>query len=165
MLCCDWLWLFFPPKILVAIVLEFLLGRNKRVQELFADLESTCKLRPDGYDTGICHHLVNSSTFRWKMPRYECGESYKLQGSFLISKDHLPVRTRFRCSDRIVQTDLTRTVSKSYPIRNVPLSTVEGSIYVLEKKLLRKQLFQCEQKPYLEHFLQCSVSLSGIRKH
>ena len=34
MICCDWLRLIFPPKILV-IVLEFLLGKDKRVQELF----------------------------------------------------------------------------------------------------------------------------------
>ena len=37
MLCCDWLRLISTPKIL-AIVLEFLLGKDKRVQEL-------CKLR------------------------------------------------------------------------------------------------------------------------
>ena len=34
MLCCDWLQLIFPPKIL-AIVLEVLLGKGKGVQELF----------------------------------------------------------------------------------------------------------------------------------
>ena len=43
MLCCDWLWLIFPPKLL-AIVLEFLLQKDKRVQELFDAGETTCKL-------------------------------------------------------------------------------------------------------------------------
>ena len=41
MLCCDWLWLTFPPKIL-AIVPEFLLGKDKRVQEVFDARETTC---------------------------------------------------------------------------------------------------------------------------
>ena len=34
MLCCDWLWLIFSPKIL-AIIQECLLGKDKRAQELF----------------------------------------------------------------------------------------------------------------------------------
>ena len=50
MLCCDWLWLIFPPKIL-AVVPEFLRGRDKRVQELFDARETTCKLRPCEYIT------------------------------------------------------------------------------------------------------------------
>ena len=50
MLCCDWMQLIFSPKI-PAIILEFLLGKNKRVQELFDAQETTCKLRswPRGY--------------------------------------------------------------------------------------------------------------------
>ena len=62
MLCCDWLWLIFPPKLL-AIVLEFLLRKDKRVQELFDAGETTCKLSSYEYCKGICHDLVNSSTF------------------------------------------------------------------------------------------------------
>ena len=63
MLCCDWLQLIFPPKIL-AIVLEFLRGKDKRVQELFDSRETTCELHPYEYYKGTCHDLVSSSTFR-----------------------------------------------------------------------------------------------------
>ena len=62
MLCCDWLRFIFPPEML-AIVLEFLLGKDKRVQELSDARETTCKLRSYEYHKGICHDLVNSSTF------------------------------------------------------------------------------------------------------
>ena len=43
---------------------------------------------------------------------------------------------------------MIRTVSKTYPIRNVPLSTAEMSSAVPEQKMLRKQRFQRGQKPY-----------------
>ena len=66
-------------------------------------------------------------------------QSYNLQRSLLISKDHLPVRGSDAISAPIKCSHLTRTVSKTYPIRNVPLSTAKGSISVPEKKLLRKQ--------------------------
>ena len=59
----EWLRLVFPPKIL-AIVPEFLLGKVKRVQELFDAPETTFKLRPYQYHNEICHDLVNSSTLR-----------------------------------------------------------------------------------------------------
>ena len=49
-------------------------GKDKRVQELFDARETTCKLCPYQLYKGICHDLVNSSTFCWKMPRYECRE-------------------------------------------------------------------------------------------
>ena len=41
---CDLLWLIFPLKVL-AIVLKLLLGKDKRVQELYAAGETTSKLR------------------------------------------------------------------------------------------------------------------------
>ena len=64
MLCCDWLRLISTPKIL-AIVLEFLLGKDKRVQEL-------CKLRSYEFYKGIRHHLDRQfKYFSLKMPRYE----------------------------------------------------------------------------------------------
>ena len=65
--------------------------------------------------------------------------SYNLQRSLLISKDQLPVRGSVAISAPIKCSDLTRTVSKTDPIRNVPLSTGELSSFVPEQKLLRKQ--------------------------
>ena len=65
--------------------------------------------------------------------------SYSLQRSLLISKDHLPVRDSVAISAPIKCSDFTRTVSKTYPIRDVPLSTAERSSSVPEQKLLRKQ--------------------------
>ena len=87
--------------------------------------------------------------------------TYNLQRSLLISKDYLPVRGSVAISASIKCSHLIRTVSKIYAIPNVPLSTTERSSSVPEQKLLRKQRSQCEQKPYLVHFLQRSVSLSG----
>ena len=77
--------------------------------------------------------------------------SYNLQRSLLISKDHSAVQasTRFCCnfcSDKVIR--LEWTVSKTSPIRNVPLSTAERISSVSEQKLLRKQRSRCEQKPY-----------------
>ena len=54
--------------------------------------------------------------------------SYNLQRSLLISKGHLPVRGSVAISAPIKCSDLTRTVSKTYPIRNVPLSTGSGAV-------------------------------------
>ena len=87
--------------------------------------------------------------------------SYDLQRFLSISKDHLPVRGSVAISVPIKYSDLTRTVSKTYPIRNVPLSRAERSSSVPEQKLLRKQRSLCEQKPYPVHFLRRSISLSG----
>ena len=84
--------------------------------------------------------------------------SYNLQRSLLISKDDLPIRDSVAISAPIKVLRLTRTVSKIYSIRNVPLSTEERSSPVPEQKLLRKQ---CKQKPCPVHFLQRSISLSG----
>ena len=100
--------------------------------------------------------------------RSQCGQkpcpSYNLQRSLLIWKDHLPIRGSVAISAPIKVLDLTRAVSKTYPIWNVPLPAAEQSCTVCtvpEQKLLRKQHFLCEQKPYPVHFLQPSVSLSG----
>ena len=87
--------------------------------------------------------------------------SYNLQRSLLISKDHLPVRGSVAISTPIKCSHFTRTISKTYPIQNVPLSTEERSSSVPGQKLLQKQRSKCEQKPYPVHFLQRSVSLSG----
>ena len=57
--------------------------------------------------------------------------SYNLQRSFLISKVHLPARGSVAISVPIKCSDLTRTISKSYPTRKVPLSTAEQSRAVL----------------------------------
>ena len=57
--------------------------------------------------------------------------AYNLQRSLLISKDYLPVRGSVAIPAPIKCSDLTRTVSKTYPIRNVPLSTAERSGAVL----------------------------------
>ena len=65
--------------------------------------------------------------------------AYNLQRSPLISKDHLTVRASVAISALIKCSDLTRSVSKTYPIRNVPLSTAERSSSVPKQKLLRKQ--------------------------
>ena len=51
-----------------------------------------------------------------------------LQHFLSISKDHLPVRGSV-------------AISKTYPIRNIPLSTAERSSSVLEQKLVRRQRF------------------------
>ena len=71
---------------ILAIVLEFLLEKDKRVQELFDTRETTCKLHSYEHYKGICHDLVNSSTFRWKMPRYEHG--YVTQMNHYSSIEH-----------------------------------------------------------------------------
>ena len=65
--------------------------------------------------------------------------AYNLQRSRLISKDYLPERGSLAISAPIKCSDLTRTASKIYPIRNVPLSTAERSSSIPEQKLLRKQ--------------------------
>ena len=65
--------------------------------------------------------------------------SYNLQGSILISKDHLPKRGSVAISAQQKCSDLIRTVSEPYPIQNVPLSTAERSSTVPEQKMLRKQ--------------------------
>ena len=83
--------------------------------------------------------------------------SYNLQSSLLISKDHLPKRGSIAISAPIK----IRTVSKTYRIRNIPLSTAERSSTVPEQKMLREHRFWCEKKPYLVHFLRRSVSVSG----
>ena len=87
--------------------------------------------------------------------------SYNLQHSLLISEDHLPKRGSVAISAPIKVFRLIRTVSKTYPIRKVPLSTAEQSSTVLEQKTLGEQRFWCEQKPYPVHFLRRYVSLSG----
>ena len=48
--------------------------------------------------------------------------SYNLQRSLLISKDYLPVRGFVAISAPIKCSDFTWTVSKTYPVRNVPAS-------------------------------------------
>ena len=62
----------------------------------------------------------------------------------IINQYEVPlyVLLRWKCSD------LTRTVSKTCPIRNVPLSTAEQNSPFLEQELLRKQRSWCEQKPF-----------------
>ena len=65
--------------------------------------------------------------------------SYNLQRSLLISQDNLPKRGSVAISAPIKCSDLIRTVSETYPIRNVPLSTAEWSSTVPEQKLLGKQ--------------------------
>ena len=57
--------------------------------------------------------------------------SYNLQRSVLISEGHLPARGFVAISAPIKCSDLTRTVSRTYPIRNVPLSTAKRSRAVL----------------------------------
>ena len=91
--------------------------------------------------------------------------SYNLQCFFLISKDHLPVRGSGAFSAPIKCSDLTQTVLKTNPIRNVPLSTAERNSTVPEQKLLRNcfesSVPSVNRSPIPVHFLLHSVSLSG----
>ena len=54
--------------------------------------------------------------------------SYNLQRSLLISEDHLPVRGSVAISAPIKCSDLTRTVSKTCPIRNVHFQRRSGAV-------------------------------------
>ena len=58
----SWLQLISSPKIL-AIVPEFLLGKDRGVQELFAVRETTYKLRSYEFHKRICQHLFQLKYF------------------------------------------------------------------------------------------------------
>ena len=85
---------------------------------------------------------------------------YNLQRCLLISKDHLPVRGSVPISAPIKCSDLTRTVSKTYPIRNVPLSTAERSSSVLEQKLPRTEVLSGTLSETLRFITRYSVNIA-----
>ena len=62
MLCCDCLQLIFPPQI-PAIVLEFLLGKDKRVQERFDARKTTCKTEFIGIITRESVMILSTQEF------------------------------------------------------------------------------------------------------
>ena len=87
---------------------------------------------------------------------------YNLQRSLLISKDHLPLRGSVAISAPIKCSDLTRTVSKTYPKRNVPLSTAERSRAVLfRSRNCFKSSVSSVNRSHIRYFLQRPVSFSG----
>ena len=87
--------------------------------------------------------------------------SYNLQRSLLISKDHLPVRGSVAISAPIKYSDSTRTVSITYPIRNVPLSAAERSSSFPEQKLLRKQhIPSVNRSPIVSGTLSATLSFT-----
>ena len=91
---------------------------------------------------------------------YKPYPSYNLQRFLLISKDYLPVRDSVAISAPIKCSDLSRTVSKIYPIRKVPLSTAERSS-VLSVNISPIRYIFCDALFHCP--VQCEHSLSDLR--
>ena len=111
MICCDWLRLIFPPKILV-IVLEFLLGKDKRVQELF-DAE---KQPANCVHTSITRESVMISStqvlFAEKFPGKNSGTVIEAEG-ILLFVNTTPTPKSCNYKRKVIEAEF---LSQTYPL-------------------------------------------------
>ena len=96
--------------------------------------------------------------------------SYNLQRSLSISKNHLPVRGSLAISAPIKCSDLTRTISKTYPIRKFQFQKLSGAVLFQSRNCCESSVPSLNRSPIrytfcdaLFHYsVQCEHSLSII---